>query len=87
MAEEGKECVLCVCLGGAPHFPCVARGLQTSLEAFKGAKQCLPVCPDPSTSPEERRDSLTLRVEGEHNKSSSPGAQRCSQREALRLGL
>lgn len=48
MAEEGKECVLCVCLGGAPHFPCVARGLQASLEAFKGAKQCLPCAPTPA---------------------------------------
>lgn len=65
----------------------MARGLQTSLEVFKGAKQCLPVCPDPSTSPEERRDSLIPRVGREHNKSSLPGAQRCSQREALRLGL
>jgi len=35
----------------------MARGLQTSLEAFEGAKQCLPMCPGPSTSPEESRDS------------------------------
>lgn len=65
----------------------MARGLQTSLEAFEGAKQCLPMCPGPSTSPEESRDSLIPRVEREHNRSSSPGAQRCSQREALRLRL
>ena len=29
----------------------MAWGLQTSLEAFDGAKQCLPMCPDPAPPP------------------------------------
>ena len=74
---SGREC-------GTPHLLCVGDGPGT---AFKGVKQCVPMCPDPSTSPEESRGSLIPRAERQHNKSSSPGAQRCSQRKAFRLRL
>ena len=84
-------CFICVsgrgC--GTPHFLCVGDGLGTAdlLRSIRRSKAVSPHVPRPSTSPKESRDSLIPRVERQYNRSSSPGAQKCSQREALRLRL